>query len=342
MEISNVDYNEVAFNVEKTLKKVHGESKYNDKLKVFFFENNDNSEEFNQIFQFCQHSLNETLYKYYGIKAFFYFIDSPTINAIASPKYIIGVNKGVIENLLDKCFNNNIFLEKEELSDYKFLNDIIGDQHQKRLNFIMFLFAYEFIFYHEFAHLLQYKFKREEKGKVNQISEYNNQNSDYFEERHLMEMDSDILGSATLTLSIIQIFDLLEEKNKTQHILHQLFSVGMATVITVFRIFMKNRAFYLKKYKHPHPLIRAIYVSGNIIRGGKFHNRFEEVNDDIYNKIINDSLRISNCFFENDKEKYFDYKDEYDTQIDEYINEMKKELKKCSFLSGNHTLPFAV
>lgn len=308
---------------------------------IYNYEHIENSYLFEDIFQYCQNHLNNTFYKYLGIQVYFYFTNNNNFNAFADRNYVIGIDKYVIEKLYNNCFNQNIFLDNDNLIEYRELYNLFINATQKRLNFIMYALSCEFIYYHEFAHLLQFKNKENDKSIRRIVENKEVKESKYNRDRHLEEMDSDILGSSIVAAHVFDIFNLLEESDKNDKNLYKLLSISVACMFSVCRLFENDEItpFYLKESNYPHSYMRAIYMGAQIISEANFKKVLKEFNFDITMEIVNEAIKISNCFFET---KYFESYGDYEKEIDEYLKEKKNERIQCKYLVQNHIYLFQI
>jgi len=218
---------------------------------------------YEQLFEFAYGHL-KTKEKTLGFPPthFFYKSDLRT-NAFASSGVgykLICFNLGAIENMFNFFEARADVLQKAEYQSFHKLIRLTKNP----THITLFQFFTLFLFYHEYAHLIQH---------IPDASFYSDEISDSIEQsseilnNHCKELDADWLGSSNVALTIVQFLsDTDEQFNGSTEELSDLVSMCIASV---YSFFLKAAHFYPEVYymehNHPHPYVRIIYITQFII-----------------------------------------------------------------------------
>ncbi|NUY82738.1 hypothetical protein HUK80_17680 [Flavobacterium sp. MAH-1] len=194
-------------------------------------------------------------------------------------KYIIIINHGTVDQL-SKIIQDSISIFKRE--NIVAITGLPTDEDILLELFIYLISSY--LFYHEFAHILQLSFDKRIDSYTFQ-EEYDN-TSTYNFTNHVYEMDADLFGIAIGTILILQYID--DNKLPKNYVtLYNLLTLYILIVANIFIAFSKNiTSIYYKNFLHPHPIIRVINCVEQIIN------------------IVSQNTRIDTPFFESILERY--------------------------------------
>jgi len=269
----------------------------------------------NDIFDFTDLETEDFYLKYYNkfsklleenckisslTSIYFFFENSKLSNAVAESK---NRNRYIkISNALILSLHNNLFVKSKKI----FQNQKISTLYKSLLTEIdlselMLESAINFIFYHEFRHILQHEereFNFEEKRSECKVFDFN---------RHLYEYDSDLFGAWYVMDNAFTTFKKLNDKNKTPENLSKLFYVSISSIIIVLLLFYYDKIdekliekeiekFYTKKNKHPHTLVRISYIIEHFYQN--IESNYKKI--DLVN-VMKYSFEITNAFFDDDK-----------------------------------------
>lgn len=206
---------------------------------------------YSQYYQFCQENLSETNSENISQPARVYFAndDEFKAGAIKRGEYsIIRINKGLIE------FMHNIILHRFGPKVLDEPSEEVLEYGTNPINTIMFQVSLLFIFYHELAHLIQFRGTDE----VEKEESYSLSGDGTFNiEDHIMETDADIYASNYICDHIIDFI----KTNPTQKFADDVIVFSMTGILILFlKLHGNNTTLYYDKTTHPHPSIRLSIV----------------------------------------------------------------------------------
>jgi hypothetical protein len=243
--------------------------------------------------------------KVFGVEpAYFYFWDTHLINAQAqyiNGKYIIRYSKPYLETLHQKLGTQGKFFAKTDWTAFHNLQKITPNS----LEFLMFQASTIFTFYHEFAHLVQFK------DIVFKMSEYPSIGNFNFD-NHVYEYDSDLNGCQFVNIYIQQFFDeQLPNANKTANNFKRLMYLGISSIVITKLLFLNGQffpfppenidtSFYTREHSHPHTYIRSKYIIEHYVRIAKANGVQIDFGDTVRNiTVICDEFFKDSDIFKN-------------------------------------------
>ena len=240
-----------------------------DGIKDYFdYTTNDPHGVVEKYFQFCQENLSEECGEYDIQPARIYIRRDEAVNGYATRTdyhSIIAVNFGTIVTLFEFFTNNESIFEKEELNEFKQL-----DNHFD-LDLLAFQLTTQFTYYHELGHLIQ-RSPIISRWIDELYAKYIREGDGYDLERHLYEFDSDLFGSGQEALHIIDYWKKLPPELGTPEHLGLLLSVGAGAIFSYFLFLMeKYPNIYYKAGDHPHPIARISYIVDNFIKNAEYN-----------------------------------------------------------------------
>lgn len=227
------------------------------------YTDNDPYEVVEKYFQFCQQNLSEECGEYDIQPARIYIRDNMKVNGGATrtkTHSIIAVNFGTIVTLFRFFTDNRSIFEKDELAEYKQLDEAFD------LDYLAFQLTTQFTYYHELAHLIQ-RSPIDHHWLDELYAKYIKEGDGYSLEKHVYEFDADIFGSGQEALHIIEYWKRLPDELRTSDHLGLLLSVGAGAIFSYFLFLMEHYSnIYYKAGDHPHPIVRISYMVDNFIK----------------------------------------------------------------------------
>ena len=248
--------------------------------------------------------------------------DKANAFAVSDKGYkIIGINLGRLNSMekgVKECLLNLNSL---------MITPFIKENHLPDVESLIFRFTTFFTFFHELAHLIQFKNCN---NNFNQRFERYNDNfkNTYSEVSHLKEVDADLFAAQMLSTFISQNWLLFPEQLKSILPIQNIVALGAASIFLLF-FELINRAWpeiYFFDNTHPHPTIRISYIVDLMIS-----LIIEQVKEETlsYEDVANYSFETSKQVINSEKRNVFK---EYQTQYlnsRNYIVQYKKELSKA-------------
>ncbi|MFC4220352.1 hypothetical protein [Flagellimonas marina] len=232
--------------------------------EIYDFQDNPVSSFYQRYFDWCVDNINEYSQIFEVKPSYFYFWDSHIINARAGKGrnvYRIKFSKSYLEALYKKLGRKGQFFDKTDWVAFHNLQKITPDS----LEFLMFQASTIFTFYHEFAHIVQYK------DKDFTMSEHPS-NDKFSFEKHIFEYDADLNGSQFVSVYFQQFFqEQIPRKDQTPNNYKRLMYLGISSIVITQLLFLYggiypfqpdkvNTDFYTKRHSHPHTYVRAKYI----------------------------------------------------------------------------------
>lgn len=223
--------------------------------EIFELDGKLEEEEYTRLFNFYKNNLKHLEMKYGCSPSYFYIRNEDKINAKARKRnqyYIVGINYKVLEILFNKYKVYFEVTKIEGLNNYQELQDILTNHlHDLLYNAIL-----HYNFYHEWAHLLQFK------SEDNKEISFYEQSEIYDEESHIAEIDADCVSAYSCGAHLYQYLEnhttQIPSREQTEIFL-SLAIAGISIYITEF--LPEIDTFYLNKRKYPHPSIRIHNLS---------------------------------------------------------------------------------
>lgn len=216
---------------------------------VFYYKETDLDFYFNWIFE--SYSISKTQFIEYGIEpCYIVFSMSNLINASAKK---INENYGIEFSMMLVKFLQVISLHIDNEFEVKYSDTVYKNLENKldsSIGWLTFQSAMNFIFYHEICHLIQFK--------TNNVANLNESNSLLFDyKNHIYETDADLFGSVCVSTLFYQYFTDLPKEDLTQENLETFLTLILSSIFVSILCFNNFKVpFYLKKYSHPHAIIR--------------------------------------------------------------------------------------
>lgn len=245
-------------------------SKYNENSKalyeqklvnpneIFELKGNPEDEEYLELFEFYQSNLHHLEEKFGCEPSYFYIRNEAEINAKArkrSNNYTIGINHKVLHTLFTKYQAYFNVTEIKGLEEYQGLQNILTND----LHDLIYQAVLHFNFYHEWAHLLQFKAEGDSEVSLQEDSNI------YDEESHIAEIDADCVSCYSCASHFYQYLKKYSSQKPTQELSEKFLSiVTAATIIYICEFLNEFDVFYLKDKKYPHPSIRACNITTEI------------------------------------------------------------------------------
>lgn len=200
-----------------------------------------------------------------------------TFNASAKIKQnvaVIVLNRGLIEKLYSIIKTSMDLFLSENIAKMT-----IGKDENSELKSLLFKSCISYIYYHELAHVIQ--ILEIEKDSTYNLQEKYIENKSYDIKNHIYEFDADMFGAMFCAFEIVKF--VMDKNYKINTIL--LFNSLTAILFTNANILIEFSGnefdeIYLKSNSHPHPFIRIVKISeqilGNISNNVKIQKPFFE------------------------------------------------------------------
>jgi hypothetical protein len=210
------------------------------------------------------------------------------------------------------------------------------------IDFFMFQIMMLFVFYHEIAHLYQYKiadgnhhlaFERYSLAAANNFDQ----------EVHAMEIDADMFAANNIAIHILQYWQGFAEEARNLPTLTTLIKIAMTAILLLFYELSQEQwhEIYFKEFDHPHELIRTAYIIEGII-GALSANFNEDGETPNYKDCIQNSLTIAEDLTREARIKkpgFVQVFVAYNKEINTYTDEMKDFLDKIPYLVMHYQKP---
>lgn len=292
---------------EKNIEILKSVFKKTDYLEKSQIENYPDSEFYKKYFKFCQDNL-EIQEINFGIKpAIFYFRNYNALNACAMKcgnHYAINICNYYFQTLKNRLINENFVFEKTEFEN-KFNN--LTQNIPIDIGVLMFQCCTLFTYYHELAHLIQFK------NKSDIFLSENSKNSEFNLQDYVYEFDADLNGAQYVCFHIIEYIEDLEMVNNMQFI-ENIISLGLSSILISrllleeFKSDSKFENIYFYQKSHPHSLVRAIYILEHFINN--ISPNISVINLD-EKEILKNAFLLTELYFNNNSlqdftKEYFD------------------------------------
>lgn len=263
-----------------------------------------------------------------GINLYFSIEFNQTFNAKAIVKDKFGIilfNLGLIEKLESIISQSIDIFSTENIAQLT-----VSTNEKPELKNLFIKLCLTYLFYHEFAHVLQ--LSNSTSFKTYNFQEKYSDNKSFKIKNHIYELDADHFG---VSMSTITLLEYIRRANNTVNtmLLFNLLTALLFSISNIIIEFSENKfeTIYYKKYSHPHPLIRIMecneqilfLVSNNLVINKEFFivvlQRTITMIDQLYYK-SKGHINLSKLVDNNINEIDF-----YDKEI-EVLNESYKEL----------------
>jgi len=234
-------------------------------------------------------NFNNTIKKHLGVEGVICFISNCKEANARSALYgrigIIELNMGLVLRWKD------LFLENEKIKTDSYLKsrlDYMESNYHYNIRESLFKTASLYTFYHELAHVIQFK-ERKEKGAVSE-ERYSKKNIIPLD--HLKEIDADIFSSLTIADQIIfNLFDKLDISKKNEQFLGDFISLNAASLFVTILSFSRSLGkLYFNVSSHPHPSIRNVVVTSHFVTQLLENLRFRSMSVNIHEEQILESV----------------------------------------------------
>jgi hypothetical protein len=264
-----------------------------------------------------------------------FLIKNAEINAFACRHNSLSLI--IFHHSLYKAFENRIRQTLPSASEYTSgIFDSISGYIDVKMDFFLFQMMLLFIFYHELAHLYQYK--RKEGNQHLAFEKYNLTIGNKFDqEKHAMEIDADIFAANNVAFHIQQYWNNFPEEVRNVTTLSTLIIITMVAILLLFYELSQElwHQIYFKEFNHPHELVRTAYIIEAIIATISKNLKVDEVIPD-YKYCIQNSLTIAEDLTNKTMinkhgfaQVFFHYKED----INHYLkNEMEPFMQKTAYL----------
>lgn len=227
--------------------------------------------EFKKWYPFILKSLASARERY-GIKStYFFFKRHPNANGVAKKHadyYLIEIHSGTIFKL-------------KKIFDFELPKDVLLDSFIQKVDVpvceLMYQFAFEFTFYHELGHLVQFS----SDGNDGVIKQFTRGAYDY--KKHLLEIDADTFSAVSLATHLIQYAD--KHRITSREDLMYLVKVSCSSILFYLVNFQASKdEIYYKESTHPHPVVRIFKIIGSIVGHllQKFNIDFKEAMNETF------------------------------------------------------------
>lgn len=220
---------------------------------------------------------------------------------------------------------------KEIISRCAFKEDTPAD-------YLIYQFTTVFTFYHELAHLFQFKKGNEGIAHFERYNLY--EGKDFNKLAHAMEIDADIFAAEHMTAHVFQFWNASPDEKRTKESLEAMISLTLlSSFILFFELSQGWQKWYTLDYDHPNPLIRVSYILDALIQTSKANDH--KLNFEIDGKkILQDTFILANHFIVDDKVNGFEgfakRFEDHSVEIETYIKgEMFPYMNGFPFLNCN-------
>jgi len=232
------------------------------KNDIFYFEGTPLQHVFKNVFNAVQTMLFLSD-EIYGIHpARIVYNNSISINAKAGTQNgirILSINSGLIvrtTNFFIECFNA---IPRDKLSFLQTASEKLPDPIPE----LMRDFSVRLTIDHEFAHLIQ----RNANSANSMWQEYGDEagTKRFSLEHHILEYDADLWGTMGVGSAMQTYFEGLPVQSKTSDMLTSLISLALTSLLCKFFLGQQTQQeIYFNEFRHPHPIIRTIYISNRL------------------------------------------------------------------------------
>ena len=205
--------------------------------------------------------------------------------------------------------------------------------------FTMYQFITLFTYYHELAHLHQFK-HGDDLGMPSCFEKYCLIEGKEFDQvAHAMEIDADLFAAGQVTLHILQYWERFAEEKKTIENLEALISMVSASIFLFFNELASGwQNMYFLDSDHPHPLIRTSYITDAIANISAISQKEGFPKPNPNNCIINGFILAEQLLENGVKNGLNEFTELYidqNHQIGEYVTQMTAFNKTVPFLISN-------
>lgn len=281
---------------EKNIAILEASFGFSDCLKLSEIELIEGNEYYEKFYVFCQNNL-EIQGEKFGIKpAYFFYRNYRSYNAGAykrNESYIINICDFYFQTLKIKFIDENLLFENENIKEI--FAEIIKVT-KVELGYLMFQSSTLFSYYHELAHLIQFKNLSEFEQFENSIDE------DFDLIKNINELDADLNGVGQMFYHIVDYFEDIENNANSKVLIENLISISLSSLL-ISRLLIENfdhnstlQKIYFKEKTHPHSLIRVVYMLDHLLINIK--PNLPNISVDI-DSILDNSFTLTKIYFQN-------------------------------------------
>ncbi|TSJ47609.1 hypothetical protein [Fluviicola chungangensis] len=293
--------------------------------RLFLSENDldgyDDAELFRLFFVFCQDNLDKNGKKFGMPNALFCFERNNGLNAWAcrhKDMYIISMYDMYFQTLKRRIIDENRLVETLDFEKkYGRLLSVIT----VRIEDLIFHSSTLFTYYHELAHLIQYK------SKESEMKFESDDDSSFSLLNHIYEFDADLNGSQFVCFHLLDY--IINSNIVDDKLVEQLLSIGLASIL-ITRLILEDykddskvEPIYFREKSHPHTVVRAVYILNHMVYTAKNNLQYSHLND---KNILQDCFSIVSDFFNDSKLKEFLEEFYYNPKpVEDYVNFLNSE-----------------
>lgn len=203
------------------------------------------------------------------------------------------------------------------------------------VDYLIYQFTTVFTFYHELAHLFQ--FKKGNEGAAH-FERYNLNEGKYFDQlAHAREIDADIFAAEHITAHVFQFWNASPDDKRTKEALEAMISLTLLSSFTLFfELSLGWQEWYTLDYDHPNSLIRISYILDALIQTSKANEHKLDFEIDS-KKILQDTFILANHFIVDDNANGFEgFANRFENHSEEIETYIKGEM--FPYMNGIHFL----
>lgn len=284
-------------------------------------------DDYQYYYQNCQHFLaTDSLDELTSAKVLFNRDTLVDAMAIKDGGHYLIVVSTALMNVMKTFFirASKKILDSKEIADYgsvtHYFNEELGDFMKE--------VVYRFVFFHERAHLIQ--FKEKERSKFKENRQGNGQNG-FVEEEHVCEIDADLDAARKIYASIrLSFLEMPKDQQTKDHFFKILCLTISAVLIFFYRTHNMFEGIYYKEKDHPHHATRIGYI---------LHHFMQQVQNDPAmeftfepQEIYTQLHRICKIATEFDPDEMRLYAEDYFIGMQSYMEEMMIASEKYPYL----------
>ena len=257
--------------------------------------------------------------------------DGNAFAAFDDKHYIIGIHLPLLEQMEKGVRDCVLNLPSSSTSVFS-KNNSVPNVESLTFRFISF-----FIFFHEYAHLIQHQ-NSDKAYHLKKFENYrDNYKTSYSEPSHLMEIDADLFAAQWLSIFILENWISFPASLKEIIPIQIILALGSASIFLLF-FELNNRGWpsmYFFDYKHPHPTIRMTYIIDLIVRFTIERLPQEASHEFLMNQSLETARQLLNSENKDAFRGYQEHCSKGKNEIHEYINKLGAARKNYPFLIKN-------
>lgn len=230
----------------------------------------------------------------------------------------IVLNRGLIDQLYSLISTSLDLFFIENIAQMT-----LREEDKIKLNALLINCCVSYLYYHELAHVVQI-LKIYGDDYFNFQEKYS-QNKSYDIKKHIYEIDADMFGSIFSAHQIINY--VLEQDYKINPmVLYNTITVVLFTITNILIQFSENQfdEIYLKQNSHPHPFIRIVKISEQILGNISTNIKIQEP---LFEAALQRAANMVGqvAYSKGRSLNYAEFYNENSTEIGNYINDIEKE-----------------